>query len=168
MPVPGVDFLNGAVDAVVTALKASAVFMSASAASPPAGASGTIVKVEDYLPETTEIPVQYLPHAGVVYLSDDFMAEESSAGDSEIAIDIGIRLYGRSTDRRTLWRNLLQAAAAIERVVALEMNGTGGMFGDFASNALYQGGTAIDTQEAAGYGAMQLVRIQLWATRSDY
>lgn len=168
MAAPSKDFLNDAVDAVVTALKASPDFMSASAAGAPVGAAGTVLLVEDYLPETEEIPDHYLPHAGVVWLGWEILEEESSAGETEMAIDIGIRLYGRSLDRRAMWRDLGKAAAAIERVVALEMNADGGEFGGFASNAKTLGGDAIDVKERLGSGGLALVRIQLWVTRTDY
>ncbi len=174
MPVPTVDFLNDAVDAVVTALQQSVDFMSPNAPVQPNGATpiahgtGVVMIVEDNLPDTTEIPSYRLPHCSVFYSSDEELHEEDSAGDSEIAIEIGIRLYNRGADRRTVQRTLLQAAAAVERVVKLQMNANGTNFDSYASNARYHGGTAIDTEEKSGYGAMQLVRLELWVTLSDY
>lgn len=153
MPAPTADFINGAVDAVVTALEADAGFMA------------LVNKVEDSLPESTEIPVQYLPHAGVAYLRDESNLDESTFTRTALTIDIGIRLYHRGTDRRTVWRTLQQAAAEIEGMVAAERHA--GLFGSFAAGAQYLGGVAIDTQEASGYGALLPVRIQLYAYRAD-
>ncbi len=175
MPAPTVDFLNGAVDAVVTALQQSVDFMASTAAnpqpdgSPPvAGGTGVVMVVEGNLPDTTEIPQFNLPHAGVFYSRDEYDEGDSDAGATAIGIEVGIRIYSRGSDRQATWESLLQAAAAVRRVVGLEMNATGTQFDSFATNARYLGGEAIEIEEKSGWGAMQLVKVWLEATLSDY
>lgn len=153
------DFLNAAVDAVVTALKASLPFMAPAAL---VNATGVIAAVEDYLPDTTEIPDYSLPHASVVYLGDDILPDLTTGTTTGISVEIGLRLYARGADRRGIWRDLIQAAAAVERTVTADRT-----LGGAVVTSFYGGGNAIDTQEQSGFGAMQLVKIHLWLNIED-
>ena len=153
MSAPSADFLNDAVSAVVTALQTDTAFMA------------VVETVEQDLPESTEIFDQALPHAGVVYLSDEIDLDESTFTRAAIVIDIGIRLYHRGGTRATVWQTLQQAAALIQRRVATERHA--GLFGSFCVGAQYLGGVAIETQEAAGFGAVLPVKIQLLIYLSD-
>jgi len=168
MPAPSADWINESEDTVEAFLKASPDFMSPNASGAPAGATGTIVYVETDLPETKSILQHRLPHASVVYLSDSPVPADSSASVGDYAIEIGIRLYNRGADRRLTWRALKKAAAAVAKLVALEMSPEGTRMDGFAVSIDYDGGTAVDTVEESGYGAMQLVKVRVQIQRPDY
>lgn len=158
---PGSDFINQAISEVIAVLEASPLFMSHLANHAPAGAEGSIVCVEADLPETTTIRQDKLPHASVVYLKHE-ATDDGTISSQDYKIEIGIRLYHRGSDRPSVWGAIQKAAAAISSIVDLE--NTSGQFGGFAQLAWDRGGTAIDTQEATGYGAMLLTGINLQIT----
>ena len=161
MSIPTDDFLNQAIDEVVAVLKASPAFMSDEAPSPPPEASGIIRYVEDYFPSWEDIPTNHLPHCSVGYLGDGLNVMDSAASGEDYTINIGIRLYHRGMDRRQLWRDLLQAGAAVARIVSDEMSPEGANFNGFVTNARYIGGEPTDTHEASGFGGCLTVRVAL-------
>ncbi|GEM_PF-6748179 len=168
MAAPTEDYINQAQDELMAVLLASPDFMAASAPDAPEGASGVIACVEDDLPEAKRIPSDKLPHCSVVYLEDGPVWEDSAASDTDYQITIGLRLYHRGTDRREVWRKLKRATAIVAKLIALEMSPTGTNFDGFATLARYEGGTAIDTEEDSGFGAMQLVRVTIQISLPDY
>lgn len=167
MAAPSDDFINQAIAEAVAAFTASPLFMSHNAMGAPAGAAGPVMCVEDDLPETTAIPQHRLPHCGMVYLRHD-RSDQDSAGQTDYQIEIGLRLYHRGTDRAAVWGALQTAAAAVSKVVSEEMGPSGGRFNGFANLAWDKGGTAIDTEERSGFGAMLLSGIVIDFTRPDY
>lgn len=167
MAAPTDDWINQAVAEVIAALTASPYFMSPDSEDAPEGASGVVMAVEDSLPETEKLLNHELPHCGVVYLGHD-IADQDAATQTDYRIEIGLRLYNRGGDRREVWQALQKAAAAVSKVVSLEMGPDGSRFNGFANLARDSGGQGIDVKENGGYGAILPTGIVLDITRPDY
>ncbi|MNK46796.1 hypothetical protein D3C87_655870 [compost metagenome] len=168
MAAPTEDFINQAQDEVLTIFKARKDFMSPKAKDAPPGARGPIRLIEDDLPETDRIGDREVPHCSIVYLDDGPVPEDSASSDTDYQVTIGLRLYAKGADRRKTWRSLKKAGAIAAKIVAYEMSPYGSNFNGFATLARYEGGTAIDTKEDSGFGAMLLSRITVQLSLPDY
>lgn len=156
MAAPTFDFINQAQDELIAVLSASAEFKA------------LVKTIEGDLPETDRIPTPKLPHCGVIYLDDEPAWEDSAASDTDYRITLGLRFYHRGTDRQAVWEKLKKAAALVAKIVAYENSPFGSSFNGFAVLGRYEGGTAIDTKEESGFGALLLVRVSLQITLPDY
>ena len=152
-----VDFLNAALDAVVSTLAASTIFM--------ATGTGTITKVERRsLMKFTAIFDQDLPYAGICLSEDGELESESSLGSTEVGMDVLVWLYGRGADSAALEASLLKAKAALLRIVDTEVRAD--RFGGTVGNARYKGGPQVDTEEAsANFGLLCTAQLELWVPR---
>ncbi len=156
-----VDFLNEALDAVVTVLAASSIFMSTGT-----GTVKTVARKALSLPRLTKIQQSLLPYAGVVHDEDKPLEEESSLGETEIALNVGVWLYDRGGDSEALEVKLLKARAALLRIVDTEVR-RAEPFGGKAGNAHYLGGPTadVDEEDQRSFGLLSVARIQLWVPR---
>lgn len=168
MPAPTFNFLNEAQDALICALKRSKRLMSPKAKDAPAGAYGVIRRIEDDVPEMDRLRDDELPFCAVMYLGDGIVWDDSASSDTDYEIRLGVWIYARGANRRKVWSDLKQAAAAVAGVVAYENSPLGSNFDGFAVMGRYLGGDMIDTEEKTGFGALMAVEVSLQITLPDY
>lgn len=157
MPAPDVTtWLKQASAAVVTVLKASPDFMSASAGSPPVGAAGLILRVDDH--DKFE-PLQ--PKDGNLYcavFTNGFVDGGGTVIQQSPVIDVVVSIFGETSvgqkqqkrvKRPTLWQNAWQASSVLTKVVAQQVNGTGGAFGSYCQRASHHKADAYEEWDKA-------------------